>query len=383
MHRIADYKVFSAVILLLSCLSVVTACDTPPAANSKQSEIPNANSPGSNNILRFNGVCDGSAAVLLSNDNLLVAYDEQNALFEFSSGGGNPLREHGYAKALGIKPEVDVEAAAVIDEHIWWIGSHGNDGDGNQALSRQQLFKTLVRFDADLQSRVEVVAGSIDLLPVLLRQGIPAGLIDRSQKKRKPKKGGINIEGLSAMENGNLLVGLRSPLTGGDSGNAIIAQVDLSASQPTVVRFYTLDLGNRGVRDIQTSENGFLLMAGDVDSGGEFSIYRWGPAAKPERLLDLPAHFNAEALVYTGKQWLVMSDDGKVKRSDKSAKDEDRRCDSIRRKNPLADQHPSVFFGHCCSTGKRYNNPLVTTLNYYCLRFTSKKQKSRRQFAIN
>ena len=361
MLRLTDIKIISTVLLVFGCMSAVSACDaaTPPVDISKSSElkstelkstepgsseIPKVTTQSSSSVIRFNGVCDGSAAVLLPNDNLLVAYDEQNTLFEFSSSGGHLLQEHDYARALDSKPEVDVEAAVAVDQHIWWIGSHGNDGSGEQAVSRQQLFKTTVHFDSDLRTRLEVVGESIDLLPVLLRQGISAGFLDQSQKNKKPKKGGINIEGLSVLENGNLLLGLRSPLTGGDTGNAIIAQVDLSATQPTIERFYNLDLGNRGIRDIQVFENGFLLIAGDVDSGGDFSIYRWKVGAKPQRIFDLPAHFNAEALVYTGKQWLVMSDDGKVKRHDESAKDGDRRCDSIRRKNPLAAQHPSVFF---------------------------------------
>ncbi len=361
MLRLTDIKTISIVLLVFGCMSAVSASDaaTPPVDISESTELksnePNSTEPGSPEIptvttqssasvIRFNGVCDGSAAVLLPNDNLLVAYDEQNTLFEFSSSGGHLLQEHDYSKALNSKSEVDVEAAVVVGQHIWWIGSHGNDGSGEQAVSRQQLFKTTVLVSTDGQITVEVEGESIDLLPVLLRQGISAGLLDQSQKNKKPKKGGINIEGLSVLENGNLLLGLRSPLTGDDTGNAIIAQVDLSATQPTIVRFYNLDLGNRGIRDIQAFENGFLLIAGDVDSGGDFSIYRWEADAKPQRIFDLPAHFNAEALVYTGKQWLVLSDDGKVKRHDESAKDGDRRCDSIRRKNPLAAQHPSVFF---------------------------------------
>ena len=356
MQGLATNNTLNTVLMVLGCLSVLSAGDAAPSPTAipglpeiqmpeiQASEFPKVATRSSSSLIRFNGVCDGSAAVLLPNDNLLVAYDEQNTLFEYSLRGGHPLQEHDYAIALNSNSEVDVEAAVAIDQHIWWIGSHGNDGSGEQALSRQQLFKTTVLVNTDSQITVEVEGESIDLLPVLLRQGISAGILDQSQKNKKPKKGGINIEGLSVLGNGNLLLGLRSPLTGGDTGDAILAQVDLSASQPTIVRFFILDLDNRGIRDIQAFENGYLLIAGDVDSGGDFSIYRWEVDAIPHRILDLPAHFNAEALVYTGKQWLVMSDDGKVKRHDESAKDGDRRCDSIRRKNPLAAQHASVFF---------------------------------------
>lgn len=341
MHSPLDNRCSGVILQALVCLFVLVGCDNvpPSAVAHKSSETSQAQS---STVIRFYGICDGSAAVALSNDHLLVAYDEQNSLFEFSSSGGFPLRQHDYGKALGSTSEVDVEAAALLQQAIWWIGSHGNDGSGDRAVSRQQLFRTEVHYSADNQSRVEVAGESIDLLPELLRQGIAAGLFDQSHKKMRPKKGGINIEGMAAMESGHLLIGLRSPLTIG--GNAIVARVDISATPPSVVRFYNPDLGKRGVRDIQPFENAYLLIAGDVDSGGDFSIYRWVPESKPVWLLDLPKHFNAEALVKTGEQWLVMSDDGKVKRSDDRAADGDRQCDTIRDKNPLAGQHPSVFF---------------------------------------
>jgi len=338
--RLTHRQILSVVVVVWITVSFLAGCDSSPA----QSASPEVQTPSSTSIIRFNGICDGSAVVQLSNGNLLFAYDEQNTLFEFSPTGGRPVREHDYGNALGSESEVDVEGAVLVHQHIWWIGSHGNDGSGNRALSRQQLFRTEVVIDSNNQSRVEVVGESVDLLPILLQHGIAAGLFKPSQSKKQSKKGGINIEGLSVTVNDNLLLGLRSPLSSGDVGDAIVAQIDLVQEPPTIVRFHRLELGDRGIRDIQATADGYLLIAGKVDRGGTFSIYRWAPDSKPVWLLDLPDHFNAEALVDTGEHWLVVSDDGKVKRSDESAADGDRRCDKIRRKNPLAGKHPSVFF---------------------------------------
>ena len=353
--------------------AALTGCDNTSVPDSSQpSTKVNQVDSRELELFRFEGICDGSAVVQLPNKNLLVAYDEENTLYEFSASGGAILNEYPYgrppvATSAVHNPEVDVEGAVAVKPYLWWVGSHGNDGRGRPAPNRQQLFRAIVSADSAGQTRVEVLKETFDLLPTLLTQGKAAGLLNESMLKRKPKKGGINIEGLSVLDNGNLLLGLRSPLTdqivatqiaakkksAGDdtpdavahrAGSAIAAEVDVSALPPRVTGFHLLDLDNRGIRDLYATDTGFVVIAGDVASGGRFSIYRWAPGSQPRRLLDLPAHFNAEAIIKVQGHWLVFSDDGKVKRHEESAADGDRQCDAIRRNNPMANRHPSVFF---------------------------------------
>ncbi len=338
--------------LMAMMIWLLIGCDTAPVPD-VTTKVDSRGLHSNTKVVRFSGICDGSAVVRLPNSNLLFAYDELNSLFEFAPTGGAALREYDYGSALDVKSEVDVEAAVLVGEYIWWIGSHGNDGDGNRALSRQHLFRTPVvgedYTEADAEetngvvTRLQIdVLDSINLLALLYKQGSAAGLLNDDQLHLKPKKGGINIEGLSVMDNGDLLLGLRSPLSA--AADALVVQIELGSKAPRVVRFYKLDLDGRGIRDLKASNDAYLLIAGNVDNGGEYSIYRWMPGAASDRLFDLPAHFNAEALVDLGQSWLVLSDDGKVKRSDESAADGSRSCDTIRRKNPLAERHPSVFF---------------------------------------
>ena len=50
----------------------------------------NINNQATQDLL-FQTICDGSAAVTIGTDTILVAYDEINSLFAFSKSGGQPL----------------------------------------------------------------------------------------------------------------------------------------------------------------------------------------------------------------------------------------------------------------------------------------------------
>lgn len=306
---------------------------------------PDASSSLSNGVT-FSGICDGSAAVKLADDQILVAYDETNTLFGFKTNGGSPTARIDYGSLLNLQSndEVDLEGAVVEGDRIWWIGSHGLNGDGEEAPNRRLLFATNVP-NSSLNT-LELTDKPIDLLPILLESSEVANILTDEVLKRKPKEGGLNIEGLAETGTGDLLIGLRSPLSGNDgrSGNALVVQIQPQADTFTVVRTTSLDLGNRGIRDIVRDGDRYQIVAGPVESGGEFALYAWNGTFDIKQTSALKMGFNAEALVDLGESWLILSDDGKVTRQDEEAEDGDRKCDKIRRKNSQGDAHPSVFF---------------------------------------
>ncbi|MCK5359468.1 MAG: DUF3616 domain-containing protein, partial [Gammaproteobacteria bacterium] len=110
-----------------------------------------------------------------------------------------------------------------------------------------------------------------------------------------------------------------------------------------VQQVYFLDLADRGIRDIVNIGNGYIILAGPVASGGEFSLYSWDGLSDLRPLMTL-SNMNAEGLVNLDKNWLVLSDDGKVKRVDGEDSSGFRSCDRIRRKNSAGAEHPGVFF---------------------------------------
>ena len=105
-----------------------------------------------------------------------------------------------------------------------------------------------------------------------------------------------------------------------------------------------MSLSDRGVRDIVSSDNGYYLIAGTVKSGGEFSVFRWQLSGELVEVFAIPSGFNAEGLVNMGQYWLVLSDDGKVKRKDREASGGDRICDKIVRKNSTGHANKNVYF---------------------------------------
>jgi Protein of unknown function (DUF3616) len=295
----------------------------------------------------FNGICDGSAAVRIDGESLLVAYDEENTLFAFDVGGGQPIARVDVGGALGLSSndEIDIEGAARDGDVIWWIGSHGLDGDGDVAPSRKMLFATNVpsRHLRDFK----ISEGPIDLTGVLLASAQVARILNGEVRGRKPKEGGVNVEGLAIHSQGGLLLGFRSPLSGSDGlkGKALLVHVAKLGGTYEVKGLHQLELGDRGVRDLVPTQSGYLILAGPVSSGGPYALYDWDGRTNPnEQTSDVLQGFNPEALVRLSDRWLVLSDDGKVKRPDEEAGDGDRKCDKIRKKNTRGEDHPSVHF---------------------------------------
>ncbi len=310
--------------------------------------------------LVYQGICDGSAAVRLDGNKLLVAYDEVNSLFLFNAKGGSVQQtfELGEILQLPDNREMDLEAAVVQGDEVWWMGSHGLDGDANSAPNRRVLFKTTLPgiSDADsaanqglqtaeLQS-IELIEGPYDLGELLL------DITGSSAAKLAPKKGGLNIEGISLTAGGDLLIALRSPLTKGLAGDATILQIAKQRQSYQLVEAHRLSLGDRGIRDIAFSGDGYYLIAGEVKSGGDFSVYHWQVTGELKEVFAIPHGFNAEALVDMGQYWLVLSDDGKVKRKDREASDGDRICDKIIGKNSHGHANENVYF-----RGLRFTGP--------------------------
>jgi len=179
--------------------------------------------PDSHSTLIFRGVCDASAAVRIGRERLLVAYDEANSVYAYNSDGGSVLQSYPLNELVGLKEdsEMDLEAAVLHDRGIWWIGSHGRDGDAAVAPDRGLLFKTSMPL-SDSNTLV-LRDGPYRLNKVLSRT--LGELTDATDfHTAAPKKGGINIEGLSVTTEGNFLIGMRSPLDSGSSGEAFVLE---------------------------------------------------------------------------------------------------------------------------------------------------------------
>ena len=92
----------------------------------------------------YQGACDASAADALDAEHFVVASDEDNTLRIYRRGHPAPVGSVDLAAFLGTKKgeESDIEGAARIGAHIYWIASHGRNASGEARPGRARLFAT-------------------------------------------------------------------------------------------------------------------------------------------------------------------------------------------------------------------------------------------------
>ena len=274
-------------------------------------------------VVTFEGACDASGAVVLDGARFAVGDDEDNVLRVYDADkGGRPLSTHDVSLGLGLEkgkkkfPEADIEAATGLGDRALWLTSHGRDSKGRRADSRILFFATQKSKD-----------GAPEVVGTPYRRLLDDLLALRSLRRFKlaaasqipPKApGGLNIEGMTAMEDGtSVLIGFRSPVP---DGKALLIALHnplelLAGKKPRFGEPLLLDLGGKGVRGISYWRGRYLIVAGSPGAGGSGSaLYSWRPeeGSKPRREeVDLTG-FNPEGFVtFEGRdQFLLLSDDG-------------------------------------------------------------------------
>ncbi len=292
----------------------------------------------------FHGASDVSAAVFLDQTRFVVADDETNILRIYDVNiPESPIFSldlNAFLEVEGKFPEADIEAAARMDDRIYWITSHGRNSGGKTRSNRHRFFCTKLNIVNDQPQLEPVGRPCTDLIRqfptqsslvynTITKAARPDGSLSKKEReKMAPKKEGLNIEGLVYYRpNKSLLIGLRNPLFSPDGkkgGNAIV--VELLNPQAVVddgadARFGRVlgwNLNNRGIRGMEYSDcqKAFFILAGAVDSETTFALYRWDGdfAHQPELATVWPKEdsFNPEGIAeshFGGPLW-IFSDDG-------------------------------------------------------------------------
>jgi hypothetical protein len=253
----------------------------------------------------------GAQVVILQQD-LLIA------------GDFIPLIDDAYDE----KPlELDAEGVAYADGFFYVIGSQGrarHEDDAAKeaknvarAAATRKVFKIALAADAvDLATGVlqstPTVTTSVALATILRNDPVLAPFFDRPLEKN-----GLTVEGI-AVRGDNLYAALRGPVL--DGGQAVIVRVPLATvfdGAPGAATLYRLTLDAdtqgdpRGIRDITTAGEDFLLIAGPENDPpkkhavtlGDYAIYAWNEGAAVKRL-DLQPYgkkTKPEALVVLGQ----------------------------------------------------------------------------------
>lgn len=287
----------------------------------------------------FSGASDASAAVLVDSNTIAVADDEDNLIRLYRPDGGQPIAKFDMSGFLDVEtrfPEADIEGAARVKDRIYWISSHGRNKDGKLRPSRYRFFATTIvhngkgivlkpegrpykgLVEAMLRARhlsglgLEEAAGS-DIVAQLTRSN--------DRKRLAPKDEGINIEGLSTLQEGQLIIGFRNPIP---KKKALIIpllnpeKVIMATEDPQFGRPILLDLDGLGIRDIHflSPEGPYYIIAGPSDESRRFVLYSWSGRAdhRPTKVMDLQIalpDWTPECLVFTGIDTaLLLSDDG-------------------------------------------------------------------------
>lgn len=295
----------------------------------------------------FYGASDASAAVFLDTAHFVVADDECNILriytIEKSDKPVSQLDLNSFLNAPADAPEADIEAAARVDNRIYWITSHGRNKDGKLRPGRYRFFCTRIDTASTPPPLIPEGTPNSTLVWHLLKHPSPVQSVlaeatrlgeDLSKKQRKklaPKEEGLNIEGLAYYPpNNSLLIGLRNPLYAPDDktrSRAIVIELKNPAEvvdQQKSAQFGQVllwDLDGRAVRGMEYSENlkKHFILAGSIDDETTPVLYQWNGDfnSNPEKVCqwpksDLPFTPEGIAVIPGTNQLWIFSDDGSM-----------------------------------------------------------------------
>jgi hypothetical protein len=151
----------------------------------------------------------------------------------------------------------------------------------------------------------------------------------KTAETKAPKaEGGLNIEGLTATPDGNILIGFRNPIPNDKAllltlKNPQSLVINSSNARAEFGDPILLDLGGLGIRSIEfwPALEVYLIIAGEFHGGDQFVFYTWSGKKEdaPEKIesLQFPDGFRPEALLFyphLKDRFQILSDDGTIER---------------------------------------------------------------------
>lgn len=289
--------------------------------------------------LQHYGMCDASGSVAINEYRFLVANDEDNILKVYSSNkSGEPIESidiNNYFPNKPKKKEVDIEGATVLNRIIYWITSHGRNKEAEQRKERHQFFANTVVNSGDIF--IERVGKSYTQLvfrDMFQDSRLKKYNLEQAETLAPKEKGGLNIEGLTATPEGELLIGFRNPITDGKAlllplkNHLDLIQEDKGEISANFGEPIEIDLEGLGIRSIEywAAYQVYLIVAGAYDSSDKFGLYLWSgnDLEKPQKikLNNLPDQFRPESVLFYPNQanrFQLLSDDGAIIRVDNTS----------------------------------------------------------------
>lgn len=284
----------------------------------------------------YTGMSDASAAFAQDSNYMWVADDENQTLKLYDrTRSGEPVLTANFDAFLGLTDfypngsprEVDLEGGTHVGNRLYWIGSHSLSGEAEPRPNRARLFAT--DFAGSGTNATLIYRGRYDFLRddliewdvnnVHSKGANYYGFAASTQPGVDPKApdgSGFNIEGLCMAPGSTTTayLGFRAPIVPSTNRNyALIVPVlnfpSLAGTNlpPGSAVFGTpieLDLYGRGIRSIEGSSEGFLMVGGPAAAKpnlypSDFRLYRWTGSStdQPQQLSPNLSGLNPEAIV--------------------------------------------------------------------------------------
>ena len=284
--------------------------------------------------LQHKGICDASGAIALDEEHFVVANDEDNILRVYRSDtSGSPVSEivgtdiNKYFTNNPKQKETDIEGATQIGEIIYWITSHGTNKEGRSKPERRQFFANKILLNNGSKSFQQVGHSYTQLVEDMLKdERLNHYQLEAAAKIPPKQKGGLNIEGIVATPNQEILIGFRNPVP---QDKAILLTLknpkDLLEKDANAIfgEPIELDLNGLGIRIIEYwhRQSRFIIIARAYDGSDQFSLYQWsGLEVENPQLIEvtgLPSDFRPESVLFYPNrdyQFQLISDDGSIER---------------------------------------------------------------------
>lgn len=256
------------------------------------------------------GMSDASAAYDVGDGYFVAGDDDSNQIRLYAPEGGEPVAEFDFHDQVPAgdpsRPADawDLEAAARVDDVIYWVGSLGNTNSGNVRLARDVVVATRV-VGSGAGATLELVGSTHGVRQALVDWdvsdahglGADAFGFDVATQPGWSARGphSLNVEGAAIAPDGTTLwLAFRSPIITGTDGvdrATIVGVRDIAAvvtgDAPIVIGDpVLLDLDGLAYRDMERTDDGqYLILAGGSDEEGGFAVFGWSgdPADAPVR----------------------------------------------------------------------------------------------------
>lgn len=180
--------------------------------------------------------------------------------------------------------EVDLEAAAWGGQYVYILGSHSRKrktvkDDKTAAQNRERLYTTETEPTRDHLYRLELGEDGALLAAksVSLRGIFDGDTLLESFQIIPSKENGIDLEGLAVDGEERLFVGFRGPVLRENYVPILVLKTGSSFEQQDLsYEILFVNLGGWGIRGMESTGDGFLILAGPVGDGpASYRLYFW------------------------------------------------------------------------------------------------------------